>query len=153
MDEHYVPVTRISHEEVSIYIDGVDTGLKVPEDDTSDPTPNHEYLEIERKPGHLLSYQSYIWDNNPQPGGPVLHLESVKVVTTYHSWGFQGHFKPSIYEVMAFAQHEDIPDDATYYWLQFIDGDRSKGPILFKPDDQSRSGYHRAFVHFMRVSN
>lgn len=148
MNNRYIPVMRLNPRTECIFINGVPCG-SIQTDDESDPTPKHEYIEIERSSLH----NAYLMKKTPKKGADILHLESVKVVTTYHNWGYYGFFKPSICEVMACSQNENIPQDAIYYWLQYLDNDTSKGPILFEPDDKNISGYHRAFVHFMRKIN
>lgn len=80
---------------------------------------------------------AFTWD--PKPVGPELVLGLVRVFNSYHNWGHYSLFKPSIAEVLAQIQDDELPARA-FFWL---DRD-SVLARLVKPDEHNRSGYHRA---------
>jgi len=94
---------------------------------------------VETKPGYYREVvlvdprgMAFLWD--PKLVGEPLRLKALRRVRTYHTWGSPALFKPSLAEVCAFLQNQDL-EGATHFCLEADDG-------LHKPDACNSSGYH-----------
>jgi hypothetical protein len=84
---------------------------------------------------------AYTWD--AKPAEPATGLAPVRDITTFHTWGYYGLFKPSIAEVLA-----QIPDDLIDRVVAFeIVGAPGTRDDLFGTEEAARitnDGYHAA---------
>lgn len=99
------------------------------------------------KPVDLRS-TAFTWD--PQPWGCTrTRLVEVGSCTSYHNWGYYGLFKPSIAEVLV-AIPEELLDVVEFFCLDTSSVQQEGEPLLHKPDQFNRGGYHRAMVTLLR---
>lgn len=89
------------------------------------------------EPVHLHN-TAYTWD--AKPAGLAVGLAKLKDITTYHSYGYYGFFKPSIGEVL-----RQIPDDLLNEVMAFeiIDSPQTADD-LNKHSEALNDGYHVA---------
>jgi hypothetical protein len=93
---------------------------------------------------------SFIWD--PVLVGPPLDLVPVRMIPSYHDWGYYGLFKPSVAEVLSAMQKHDLLNDVRegFFWLDKSSVQMTGERLLHCPDEENKSGYHRALVLLLR---
>ena len=81
---------------------------------------------------------AFTW--SPKPTKRARGLKQVVDITTYHTWGYYGCFKPSIAEVLA-----QIPDEYVYEVNAFeiVDSPKTSADLCRYPEELNE-GYHVA---------
>lgn len=101
---------------------------------TDDPL-NHKWLKR----------TAFTWSPKTRPLSRAFKLEEVRTTKTFHDWGYFGLFKPSLAEVFACIQDQDLKG-ITHLSLQ---SDQSEG-LLVRPDANNINGYHQALCTLYR---
>lgn len=87
---------------------------------------------------------SFLWDPKPTTKASVVRNDT-KWITTYHSWGYYGLFKPSVAEVLCQLSEFILAWKPDAFELTHI-----PEPLLMNPDDDCIDGYHRANVQLFK---
>ena len=91
-----------------------------------------------------LRNMSFIWDPKFTTKASVI-LNDTRWVTTYHSWGYYGMFKPSIAEVLC-----QLSDYILAWGPDAFELTHVPEPLLMNPDEDCIDGYHRANVQLFK---
>lgn len=95
------------------------------------------YIKTKVQPDFILK-QSYTWA--PELDGPAEDIEPIIDITTYHTFGYHGFFKPSIGEVLT-----QIPDDflGEVHAFEIVDWPQTVDDLNAQ-SEATNSGHHMA---------
>lgn len=117
--------------------------------------PNGKYKEMKPNDEPLsdkwLKNTAFTWEPKTAIISFSFTREVVREVETFHNWGYYGFFKPSLKEVFAALQDQDLEGVTHIHCLGVVDERDSGGRFLFKPDGSNIDGYHKARIHLLRA--